>query len=132
MCIGCFTCIFCAWFCVSECPSIDCFLSCDSADNADDFTSIDVVDLYNGVTGTWSTARLSVGRENFAAASVGEVALFAGGISAISAVLWDEEWWWRLTVTCESIIFMLIIAVLSGLLCPTTVRLLMRVCPCRS
>jgi hypothetical protein len=39
----------------------------------------DVVDVYNGVSGAWSAARLSVARDAFAAASVGNVALFAGG-----------------------------------------------------
>ena len=38
-----------------------------------------VVDLYNGATGTWSTAQLSVPRWDLAAASVGNVTLFAGG-----------------------------------------------------
>jgi|LauGreDrversion4_2_1035121.scaffolds.fasta_scaffold1916434_1 hypothetical protein len=38
-----------------------------------------VVDVYNGATGVWSTAQLSVGRSYLAAASVGNVALFAGG-----------------------------------------------------
>ncbi len=41
-----------------------------------------VVDLYNSATETWSTAELSVARENFAATSVGNVALFAGGYTA--------------------------------------------------
>jgi hypothetical protein len=39
----------------------------------------DAVDLYNSTTGAWSTARLSVARNNLAAASVGNVAIFAGG-----------------------------------------------------
>jgi hypothetical protein len=39
----------------------------------------DVVDLYDSVTGTWSTASLSVPRYYLAATSVGNVALFAGG-----------------------------------------------------
>jgi hypothetical protein len=39
----------------------------------------DVVDLYDSVTGTWSTASLSVARYYLAATSVGNVALFAGG-----------------------------------------------------
>jgi hypothetical protein len=39
----------------------------------------DVVDLYDSVTGTWSTASLSVARYYIAATSVGNVALFAGG-----------------------------------------------------
>ncbi len=38
-----------------------------------------VVDLYNSATGAWSTAQLSVARDNLAATSVGSVALFAGG-----------------------------------------------------
>ena len=37
------------------------------------------VDLYNSATGAWSTAQLSVARCDLAAASVGNVALFAGG-----------------------------------------------------
>ena len=39
----------------------------------------DVVDVYNDATGAWSTAQLSVARGYLAAASVGNVALFAGG-----------------------------------------------------
>ena len=38
-----------------------------------------VVDVYNGTTGAWSTAQLSEARWDLAAASVGNVALFAGG-----------------------------------------------------
>jgi hypothetical protein len=41
-----------------------------------------VVDVYNSITGAWSTAQLSVARVYLAAASVGNVALFAGGSSA--------------------------------------------------
>jgi hypothetical protein len=37
------------------------------------------VDLYNGASGTWSTAQLSVGRFHVVATSVGNVAIFAGG-----------------------------------------------------
>ncbi len=37
------------------------------------------VDFYNSVTGTWSTAQLSVARYDLAATSVGNMALFAGG-----------------------------------------------------
>ncbi len=37
------------------------------------------VDLYNGASGTWSTAQLSVARMFLAATSVGNVAIFAGG-----------------------------------------------------
>ena len=46
-----------------------------------------VVDIYNSVTGAWSTAVLSVARSALAAASVGNVALFAGGIDGAGAVL---------------------------------------------
>ncbi len=38
-----------------------------------------VTDLYNGDTGEWSTAQLSVARSGLAATSVGSVAIFAGG-----------------------------------------------------
>ena len=37
------------------------------------------VDIYNDATGLWSTAKLSAARIWFAATSVGNVALFAGG-----------------------------------------------------
>jgi hypothetical protein len=47
---------------------------------ADDVSS--VVDVYNSITGAWSTAQLSVARYFLSAASVGNVALFAGGSSA--------------------------------------------------
>ena len=46
-----------------------------------------VVDIYNVITGLWSTAVLSVARYGLAAASVGNVALFAGGIDGAGAVL---------------------------------------------
>jgi hypothetical protein len=39
------------------------------------------VDLYNGASGTWSTAQLSVARFDLAVTSVGNVALFAGGLT---------------------------------------------------
>ena len=48
-----------------------------------------VVDVYNGLTGAWSTAQLSVARQDLAAASVGNVALFAGGATG-SALLCRE------------------------------------------
>jgi hypothetical protein len=40
-----------------------------------------VVDLFNCLTQIWSTAHLSVARMNPVAASVGNIALFAGGLS---------------------------------------------------
>jgi hypothetical protein len=39
------------------------------------------VDLYNSASGTWSTAQLSVARSLVAATSVGNVAIFAGGVT---------------------------------------------------
>jgi hypothetical protein len=42
------------------------------------------VDLYNYTSGTWSTAQLSVARNNLAATSVGNVAIFAGGFDQTS------------------------------------------------
>ncbi len=41
------------------------------------------VDLYNSASGTWSTAQLSVARYILAATSVGNVAIFAGGVSRV-------------------------------------------------
>jgi hypothetical protein len=38
-----------------------------------------VVDIYNYARGIWSTAQLSVARTQLAAASVGNLAIFAGG-----------------------------------------------------
>jgi hypothetical protein len=49
------------------------------------------VDLYNSASGTWSTAQLSVARNSFAATSVGNVAIFAGGYTgncSFCFVLW--------------------------------------------
>jgi hypothetical protein len=37
------------------------------------------VDLYNGASGTWSTAQLIVARSSLAATTVGNLAIFAGG-----------------------------------------------------
>ncbi len=45
-----------------------------------------VVDLYNSVSGTWSTAQLSVARYGHAGASVGNRAIFAGGQTSKSTV----------------------------------------------
>jgi hypothetical protein len=40
------------------------------------------VDVYNSAIGAWSTAQLSVARFKLAAASVGNVAMFAGGLTS--------------------------------------------------
>ena len=47
---------------------------------ADDYVYSNAVDMYNSASGTWSTAQLSVGRYWLAATSVGNVAIFAGGV----------------------------------------------------
>jgi hypothetical protein len=48
------------------------------------------VDLYNFTSGTWSTAQLSVARYYFAATSVGNMAIFAGGSGNCSLTLFVE------------------------------------------
>ncbi len=45
---------------------------------------VNTVDLYNSATGIWTTATLSVARQDLAATSVGNFAMFAGGISSAS------------------------------------------------
>jgi hypothetical protein len=52
------------------------------------------VDLYNGTSGTWSTAQLSVARGYLAATSVGNVAIFAGGDTGNCSfcVVWGLCW----------------------------------------
>jgi hypothetical protein len=39
----------------------------------------DVVDVYNGQTGAWSTAQLRLGRSCLTASSVRNMVMFAGG-----------------------------------------------------
>ena len=46
---------------------------------ADTYSSVTAVDIFNSVTGMWSTAQLSTIRRALGATSVGNVALFAGG-----------------------------------------------------
>ena len=53
---------------------------------------VSVVDVYNGNTGAWSTAQLSVARCYIATASTRNVALFAGGSDG-SALLWKDVVW---------------------------------------
>jgi hypothetical protein len=62
----------------SVCPATASSLMCATAGGG--FSN--VTDVYNVATGAWSTAQLSVARYGLAAASVGNVALFAGGDSA--------------------------------------------------
>jgi hypothetical protein len=48
------------------------------------------VDLYNSATEAVWTARLSVARAYLAATSVGNVAIFAGGLAKTGVSLWIE------------------------------------------
>ena len=52
------------------------------------FAVSNVVDLYSGITGLWSTAVLSVARYALTATSVGNVTLFAGGSDAGAVFHW--------------------------------------------
>ena len=72
-------------YCGSVCPATASSLMRATADGPSA-----VVDVYNGTTGAWSTAQLSVARLDLAAASVGNVALFAGG-GAGGALVCREE-----------------------------------------
>ena len=71
------------------CAASDCRLMRATAGNH--FSS---VDLYNSATGAWSTAKLSVARDGLAAASVGNVAIFAGGWTAGGMLLLIEGELW--------------------------------------
>ncbi len=51
------------------------------------------VDVYNSATGAWSTAQLSVARNLLAAASVGNLAIFAGGQTGSVLLLIEGELW---------------------------------------
>ena len=68
-------------------------VTCSSLMRAIAVAYSNVVDVYNVTTGAWSTAQLSVARIGLAAASVGNVALFAGGL-AESALLCREGVIW--------------------------------------
>ena len=43
------------------------------------YVASNAVDLYNGASGQWSFAQLSVARHSLGATSVGNMAIFAGG-----------------------------------------------------
>ena len=72
-------------YCGSVCPATSSSLTRATAGGPG---YSNVVDVYNSATGLWSTAQLSVARCGLAAASVGNVALFAGGSN--SALLCRE------------------------------------------
>jgi hypothetical protein len=90
VCVVC-VCLTCVGFCV--CAASSCHLSRASPDDQ----GSSAVDLYNSVSGTWSTAQLSVARLILAAASVGNVAIFAGGYTG-SVLLWIDS----VTMSCGS------------------------------
>ena len=46
-----------------------------------------IVDLYDSGTGLWSTAQLSQARSDLSATSVGTVAIFAGGNSKLTRIV---------------------------------------------
>ncbi len=81
----------CVWCRVGACfcASSDCRLMRSTAG-----AYSNAVDLYNSATGAWSTARLSVARNYPEAASVGNVAIFAGGWTG-SVLLWIEGGLWE-------------------------------------
>ena len=64
-----------------------------------------VVDVYNGATGAWSTAQLSLARGYLAAASVGSVALFAGGWSNSALLCMEGGFRGVLCMLCECFVF---------------------------
>ena len=75
--LACVFCVFCLQrYCDSVSPATASSLMRATADG---IVPSAVVDVYNGTTGAWSTAQLSLARDFLAAASVGNVALFAGG-----------------------------------------------------
>ena len=77
-------CVFCVLCLMQYCGSVY-LATAPSLMRATAGAYSNVVDVYNGATGAWSTAQLSVARSNLAAASVGNVALFAGGQVGITA-----------------------------------------------
>jgi len=64
------------------CSAIHCMTSYSNYLNfTSDGSNSNAVDVYNVATRTWSTAQLSVARRLLSAASVGNLAIFAGGHS---------------------------------------------------
>jgi hypothetical protein len=84
-----------------------------------------VVDLYNVATGAWWTAQLSLGRRNLAAASVGNVALFAGGVTA-SALLGREGGFSGVLFILACVFCVLRVLQYCGSVCPATASSLTR------
>ncbi len=87
-------------------------------------TGSNAVDLYNSASGTWSTARLSVGRSEFAATSVGNVAIFAGGYTGhCSFTLFVEGLLYGLTSVGDAVTFTCLRRAACCLLCMRCRRL---------
>jgi hypothetical protein len=87
-------------------------------------TYYNVVDIYDGATGAWLTARLSVARSLLAAASVGNVALFAGGNTG-SALLCRKGGGWKVVNGCVRVECLRVLQY-CGYVCPATAPSLMR------
>ncbi len=78
------------WLRVLQCCGYVCpATACSLTDTTADYVTCNAVDLFDSASGLWSTAQLSVARYDLAAASVGNVALFAGGWTG-SALLCRE------------------------------------------
>jgi hypothetical protein len=81
-------------------------------------SSSNAVDLYNGASGTWSTAQLSVARWGPAATSVGNVAIFAGGVGGkCRLTLFDEGLLFGLTSLGDGVTFACLSVRRFALLC---------------
>jgi hypothetical protein len=87
-CCVCVECLRVLQCCGSVCPATSSSLT--RATTGGPAVVCNVVDVYNGATGAWSTAQLSVARYYLAAAAVGNVALFAGGCVANGGLLCRE------------------------------------------
>jgi hypothetical protein len=94
-----------------------------------DFGYSKAVDLYNGASGTWSTAQLSVARASFAATSVGNVAIFAGG--NCSFTLFVEGLLFGLMRVRDAVTFACLRRAACCLLCMRSRRLPSHGCHCR-
>jgi hypothetical protein len=118
-------CVFCVLrvlrYCGSVCPLTASSLMRATAAGFD----LNVVDVYNGATGAWSTAQLSVANSNLAAASVGNVAFFAGGSNS-GAVLCKKGGWGFFFFQCCLRVFLFVVLRYCSSVCPATVSSLMR------
>ena len=88
-----------------------------------------VVDVYNVATGAWSTAQLRVARVfrrySLAAASVGNVALFAGGASPCALLCRGG---WDMFIIVVYVFCVLCVLQYCGSVCPSTAFSYARFC----